>query len=140
MTVLAPLREEDFQQQIIELARMYGWRVAHFRAAQTARGWRTPVAADGAGFPDLVLVRDAELIFAELKTDRGRLRPDQGVWIAAFEQVAVAVTAAVGALEGLAPGLAPNVLRPAVDVYLWRPCDFDEIHGRLARGRLRSAA
>jgi hypothetical protein len=48
----------------------YGWRAAHFRPARTAKGWRTPVAADGAGFPDLVLVRRTRIVAAELKSGR----------------------------------------------------------------------
>jgi hypothetical protein len=126
--------EEAFQQQVIDLAHLYGWRVAHFRPARTDRGWRTPVAADGAGFPDLVLVRDAEIIFAELKTDKGRLRDEQAVWIAALEHV----SAALAVLMDWAADCAPA--RPAVDVFVWRPSDFDGIHGRLARTRVRRAA
>lgn len=61
------------------MARTFGWRVAHFRAARTGKGWRTPVAADGAGFPDLVLVRD-RVVFAELKSKAGRLSREQQVW------------------------------------------------------------
>lgn len=43
--------ERQWQAQVIELARILGWRVAHFRPALTKHGWRTPVQADGAGFP-----------------------------------------------------------------------------------------
>ena len=41
-----------------------------------------------AGFPDLVLlrVRDSKLIFAELKTDRGKLSEKQEVWINALNE------------------------------------------------------
>ena len=75
-----PITEAQFQQQVIDLAHLNSWRVAHFRPARTDKGWRTPVAADGAGFPDLVLARDGVVIFAELKTERGVLRPEQNVW------------------------------------------------------------
>lgn len=74
------ITEAAFQQQVIALAKLYGWRVAHFRPAQNAKGeWRTPVAADGRGFPDLVLVRD-KVLFAELKTSTGKLTRDQVEW------------------------------------------------------------
>jgi hypothetical protein len=131
-TVLRPLREDDFQQQVIELARVYGWRVAHFRAAQTARGWRTPVEADGAGFPDLVLVRAPEIIFAELKSARGTVSTDQRDWIAALSLVE----------EGIAQRTGAPPEDRLVEVNVWRPADFDTIHARLARERptIRSAA
>lgn len=43
--------EIQWQAQVIELAHILGWTVAHFRPALTKHGWRTPVQADGAGFP-----------------------------------------------------------------------------------------
>lgn len=39
------------------------------------------------GFPDMVMVRDGELIFAELKSDKGKLTPDQELWKGALEIV-----------------------------------------------------
>ena len=74
------MTEDDFQSRIIETAQLHGWRVAHFRAARTSRGWRTPVQGD-AGFPDLVLARRGALIVAELKSDTGRVAPDQRAWL-----------------------------------------------------------
>jgi hypothetical protein len=70
-TVVATMAEAELLDNVIELAHLFGWRVAHFRPAMTKHGWRTPVSADGKGFVDLVLVRD-RTIFVELKSTKGR--------------------------------------------------------------------
>lgn len=80
--------EREYQQAVIDLARLHGWRVAHFRAALTGKGWRTPVAADGAGFPDLCLVRD-RIVFIELKAGNGPVRADQTAWLRALRGAGV---------------------------------------------------
>lgn len=101
-------RERDWQRFIINLAHTLGWRVAHFRTAQNQRGqWLTPVAADGAGFPDLVLVRD-RIIYAELKTNTGKIGPAQTAW-------GQALTRAGG------------------EYYVWRPKDAKQVQAVLAR-------
>jgi hypothetical protein len=79
--------EHHFQAQVIELAHLYGWRVAHFRPARTEKGWRTPVAADGVGWPDLILIRGREMIALELKSEKGRLSPAQEEWRNALQHV-----------------------------------------------------
>jgi hypothetical protein len=77
------MTESELQSAVIEMAHVFGWRVAHFRPAMNATGrWRTPVAADGAGFPDLVLARDRIVIYAEMKADGGRLSDAQKDWLA----------------------------------------------------------
>jgi len=106
----ADVSEKDFQQTVIELAQNCGWMVAHFRPVRIQRAdgsvyYETPAAADGAGFPDLVLVRD-RVIFAELKAQKGRLSEGQLEWKAA--------------LLG-----AGAVWR------LWRPSDIETIHEEL---------
>ncbi len=82
-TALPPLTEAEFQSQVLELAHLYRWRVAHFRAARTAHGWRTPVAADGAGFPDIFAIRGRRCLAAELKRNaKSKLTPAQQDWLA----------------------------------------------------------
>ncbi len=96
------MTEADFQRQIIDLARLHGWKVAHFRPARTEQGWRTPVSADGKGFPDLVLVR-GRVLFVELKSAKGRLTYEQHEWLDALT-------------------------RAGAEVHVWRPDDFDRAH------------
>jgi hypothetical protein len=67
------------------LARVYGFRIAHFRPAMTSRGMRTPVSADGAGFPDLVMTKGSRLLVVELKADNAaRVPVEQIAWLQAF--------------------------------------------------------
>jgi hypothetical protein len=75
--------EAEFQAAVVQLARLRRWRVAHFRPATLTNGKTiTPVAADGAGFPDLVLAKPrVGVVFAELKARRGRLSPAQTQWV-----------------------------------------------------------
>lgn len=69
-----PIRQTEraFQAQVIELARLCGWRVHHqWSAVHSPAGW-----------PDLVLCRPPRLVIAELKAEDGVLTPAQETWIA----------------------------------------------------------
>ena len=103
------VKESYFQSQVIMLAKLHGWLVMHTRAVEIRPGvWKTPLQGH-AGFPDLVLVHpDRGLIFAELKSDKGKLSAMQIVW---SEALTIA----------------------GQEVYLWRPRDIDFISTRLAR-------
>lgn len=74
--------EAEMTRAVLDAARFTGWRVAHFRPARTAHGWRTAVEGDGAGFPDLVMVHErAGLVWwVELKAKRGRMTDEQEAW------------------------------------------------------------
>jgi len=65
--------------QVIRLAKMQGWLIFHASPKMVRPGvWRS----DGRGFPDLVLVHKGGrgIIYAELKTDLGRLSEHQLDW------------------------------------------------------------
>jgi hypothetical protein len=83
------LTEKELLSNVIETAHIYGWKVAHFRSVPVKRGkrvvWETPVQADGAGFPDLCMVRDRRLIFAELKVGKNKPSDKQREWIALLQ-------------------------------------------------------
>jgi hypothetical protein len=83
------MSEKDLQAAVIDLARVQGWICAHFRPALTKQGWRTPVSADGAGFPDCLFVRGDRVVVAELKAKPGRLTPEQMRWLDAFDLAGV---------------------------------------------------
>lgn len=117
------LKEREWQMQVIDAAHLFGWRVAHFRPARIKVGgqevWRTPVAADGAGFPDLVLAKSARVIFAELKTDSGSTTPEQDNWIREL---------------GGSDGIQLRVMLAKHRVFVWRPCQWQEIEKVLRNG------
>lgn len=79
--------EAAFQRQVLDLAKLYGWRRAHFRPARTVDGWRTPVEGDAKGFPDLILLRGSCIVVAELKRPGAKPSAEQTAWLEAFEAV-----------------------------------------------------
>lgn len=88
--------EAEFQTQVIDFAHLHGWRVAHFRKVRVQRKdgtvyWQTPVAADGKGFFDLVMVRGRLVLWVELKIPGGRIEPDQQAWHSAMKAAGEAV-------------------------------------------------
>lgn len=71
---LAPpkLTEAQFQAQVIQLARLFGWREYHTHDSRRSQP----------GLPDLLLAkRGRPVIFAELKTDSGQTTPAQDEWL-----------------------------------------------------------
>lgn len=77
------MTEREFTDAVVELAGWFRWRVAHFRPAQTERGWRTPMQGDK-GFPDLALAKQGVVILAELKSDTGKYGEGQQEWAEAI--------------------------------------------------------
>lgn len=68
--------ESDRQRVIIAAAEQYGWLWYH----------STDSRRDPAGWPDLVLVKPPRVLFVELKSTGGRVRPEQHVWMAALAE------------------------------------------------------
>jgi len=97
---MAPMLEKDFQAQVVELAKLLGWKVYSTRAAMTMKGFRTPVTSKG--FPDLLLLRKGRLIGAELKVS-AKVSPEQEVWLSELSEV------------------------PGITCHVWRPSQMTEI-------------
>lgn len=91
--------ENEWQAEVVKAAKLGGWRVYHtYNSKRSVKG-----------FPDLVLVRDST-IFAELKTNAGKVGAEQEEWLAALA-------------------------RAGQEVYVWRPGDFEEVRATLLRPR-----
>jgi hypothetical protein len=85
--------EKHFLSRVTRLAELCGWVVWHTLDSTGTR----------AGEPDLRMVRPPRVVFAELKSEHGRLRLDQAQAIALLEQC------------------------PGVEMKIWRPRDWQQI-------------
>ncbi len=82
------MSEAELQTNVREIARLGGWLVYHTNDSRRS----------DKGFPDLVMVHplSGRIVYVELKSEKGRIRPEQRQWIDALS-------------------------RSGRDVYVWRP-------------------
>lgn len=92
------MTEAQWQRMVVDLATLHGW--SHYHAYDSRRS--------NPGWPDLALWRPDQFILVELKTDTGRLRPEQALVI-------------------------DDLREAGVEVHVWRPADWDTVKTRLAR-------
>ncbi len=90
--VTRAIPEADFHAYVTDLLHLGGFLFHHETDSR-----RSPK-----GFPDIVAVKLSRLIWIELKTERGKVRPEQTRWLDALR------------------------LTGRCEVYLWRPSDSDE--------------
>ena len=99
--------EWAFQQEIKDAASKLGWAVHHVSPHMVRPN---VYRSDTPGWPDLTLVHKhddrTELIFAELKTNTGRVDERQKQWL--------------------------SILCGAAETYVWRPRNWNLIVGRLS--------
>ncbi len=93
-----PITEKEFQRQVLDVARIYGWRVYHPMLSKWSER----------GFPDLTMIRPPRVVFAELKSDKGKLSIHQDEWAELLLDC------------------------PGVEYHVWRPFQLDEIAKLLA--------
>lgn len=101
------MTERQFQDQVIALATLLGWKCHHVRPGITSGGRYMTHVQGHVGFPDLVMAHPKRgVIFAELKSDNGRVDAAQKDW---------------------------HVVLSTADaeVHVWRPGDWKQIQTRL---------
>jgi len=88
------ITEKDLREQVRDLCRLFGWKM-YF-------SWTS--IHSPRGFPDLVLVHPSKnrVIFAELKSEKGKLTEEQVEWLDALGKC-------------------------GQEVYVWRPSNWEEI-------------
>lgn len=86
------LSEKRFQDAVVQLAKLLHWRIYHTYNSRRS----TP------GYPDLTLVRDGRLIFAELKSEKGKMSKAQKEW-------------------------EHDLKETSAEFYEWRPSDWETI-------------
>ncbi len=94
------MRERDIQDMMEQAAGYLGWRCFHDNDSRR----------NNPGFPDLVCVRKGKMLALELKTEKGKLRPQQAEWIDELGKV---------------PGVIARIVRPA---------DIDDVIAILQEG------
>lgn len=104
------MTEQQFTNELLKWAKVYKWRVFHVRNSGSAG--MTQVQGDR-GWPDVILVRGARWIAAELKvekigTKRGSARQDQLDWLVALERV-------------------------GAETFIWHPTEWSQILAELSR-------
>ena len=77
--ILGLVPESEFLKQVLEYAELREWLAYHTYDSRRSQ----------AGFPDLTLIRRDRIVFAELKTARGRLTVDQQRWFTALDATSV---------------------------------------------------
>lgn len=94
----ALLSEAQWSSLVAEVARLSGWRSYHTFDSRRSNQ----------GFPDWVFVKDGRLIFAELKSEVGQMKPQQVEWREALLEV-----------EASTKGMVQH--------WVWRPSDYDHV-------------
>ena len=113
------ISEAAFQSAVLDFAGLNGWKAMHMadsrrEVVRKKTGARLFVGDRLArGWPDLTLVRGGVMVLAELKSERGRLSPEQREWLDALRIVAAA-----------APGV--------VLVRVWTPASWPDVELTLA--------
>ncbi len=98
------LTEAQLQEMIIARAKALGWLVYHTYDSRRS----------APGFPDLVLCRSGQVLFIEVKSEKGKLSKAQDKWLTEL---------------GVDTSLQFDHFH---EVYVWRPSDMADIEETLA--------
>ena len=99
------MNEAEFATAVEDALERFGWQWCHYRPARTVAGWRTALSGHK-GLHDYIATRDGRLLIFELKSDEGRVSPEQATWHCRLKLT-------------------------EAEIYIWRPADWPEIEKAL---------
>ncbi len=76
----SPMTETELQGHIIKMAQAQGWAIHVHTQGASNKPRRPSRVSSNNGFPDLELARDCEVLWLELKDQKGTLDPAQVYW------------------------------------------------------------
>lgn len=101
MTTATRISEQDFARAVTDLAAQMGYHHMHVRRT-VGRGRRWVTGTSISGWPDYAFWRPGRFFLAELKSETGTLSYDQ-------------------------QNVMRSLRQAGVDVYIWRPSDWNDI-------------
>lgn len=85
---LKGVKEREFQRALWAFAEQHGWKCYYqTRPARQLKDGSWRGLAPG-GWPDVIAVRDGQLLALELKSEAGRATPAQQEWVDSLNRVA----------------------------------------------------
>jgi len=103
--LLRQISEREWQSHVCKIAELKGWRYYHPPDNRPVNGIIQKVVA---GFPDLCLIKNGRMVFAELKRERGNVSVQQESWMRAISKC-------------------------GIEVYVWRPSNLNEVVAILSK-------
>jgi hypothetical protein len=97
--VLRSISEREWQNHVCRIATLRGWRYYHPPDNRPVNGQIQKIVS---GFPDLCLIKNNRMVFAELKREMGIVSAEQEEWIDAIKKC-------------------------GIEVYVWRPSNLHEL-------------
>jgi hypothetical protein len=79
--IASTMSERQLQDAVTHLLTACGWLIYHTHDSRRSN----------AGFPDLIALCGRWHLANELKSQRGRIRPEQTIWMAAYREAGVTV-------------------------------------------------
>lgn len=132
------MTEADLASFVEDLLTRFGWHWVHFRPGRVMRRgkevYETPYTGNK-GFLDYICLRPPRVVVIELKSETGKMTPEQQEWFDLWEQCYKTLLTTLQEIERQVI-LTPFQLKPTIivllpEIYLFRPSDSETNGGKI---------